>query len=96
MSQVVSMEGRITIDNACALRRALGNALRLRPPSVTVDITAVTFMDTSGLATLMEASRMARQQQSRLILRGVQDQPLHLLKVTNLVHIFELQSDADS
>ena len=84
------MQGRITIDSADQMRRRLANALRTHPDLVAVDLSDVPYMDTSGLATLMEAMRTARQQGTRLVLSGIQQQPGYLLKVTELDHVFEI------
>jgi anti-sigma B factor antagonist len=91
MTEIVSMAGRITIDNSDQLRRRLANALRAHPSLVTVELSDVTYMDTSGLATLMEATRTASQQGTRLVLRGIQQQPRYLLKVTDLDHVFAIE-----
>lgn len=90
MMETVSMQGRITIDSADQMRRRLANALRTHPTLVAVDLSDVPYMDTSGLATLMEAMRTARQQGTRLVLSGIQQQPGYLLKVTDLDHVFEI------
>jgi anti-sigma B factor antagonist len=90
MKETVSMQGRITIDSADQVRRRLTNALRTHPDLVAVDLSDVPYMDTSGLATLMEAMRTARQQGTRLVLSGIQQQPGYLLKVTDLDHVFEI------
>jgi anti-anti-sigma factor len=49
---VVSLQGRITVSNANEMRRTLADALRSQPSELTVDLLSVTYMDTSGLATL--------------------------------------------
>jgi anti-sigma B factor antagonist len=90
MKETVSMQGRITIDSADQVRRRLANALRTHPDLVAVDLSDVPYMDTSGLATLIEAMRRARQQGTRLVLSGIQRQPGYLLKVTDLDHVFEI------
>src|SRR5271156_130764 len=95
MNETVSMLGRITVDNADQMRRKLADALRVHPAQVAVDLSAVTYMDTSGLATLMEAMRTARQQNTRLVLSGIQQQPRYLLEVTDLDHVFEIEEGAN-
>jgi len=90
MGATVSMPGRITVDNADEMRQCLAGALRSRADTVTVDFSDVSYMDTAGLATLMEALRTARQQGTRLVLGGIQEQPRYLLKVTDLEHVFEI------
>jgi anti-sigma B factor antagonist len=95
MTEIVSIVGRITIDNSDQLRRKLANALRAHPGLVSVDLSAVAYMDTSGLATLVEAMRTARQQGTRLVLSGIQQQPNYLLKVTDLNHVFEIEEGSN-
>jgi anti-sigma B factor antagonist len=90
----VSLQGRITINNADEMRRTLSGALRPQLSKLTVDLSGVTYMDTSGLATLMETMRIARQQGTRLVLSGIQNQPRYLLEVTDLDHVFEIEEAA--
>ncbi len=94
MGEVVSISGRITTDTSSQMRSRLGDALGSKPDTVTVDLSHVEYMDTSGLATLIEAMRIARKQHTQLILRGVQEQPRYLLKVTDLDHVFPIEEEA--
>lgn len=88
---IVSLQGRMIVSNVNEMRRTLADALRLQPKELTVDLSDVTYMDTSGLATLMEAMRSARQQGTRLVLGSIQAQPRYLLKVTDLDHVFGVE-----
>ena len=94
MEQVVSISGRITTDTSGAMRSRLAHALRSRPAEVTVDLSQVDYMDTSGIATLIEAMRTARKQHTELVLRGVQEQPAYLLKVTDLDRLIPIEEEA--
>jgi anti-sigma B factor antagonist len=94
--QIVSLQGRITVDNGNEMRRKLADTLLPRLPKLTVDLSGVTYMDTSGLATLMEAMRIARRQGTRLVLSGIQDQPRYLLEITDLDHLFEIEKAAET
>jgi len=86
----VAIHGRITIENSGEMRTALVNALRTKPESLSVDLSDVPYIDTSGLATLVEADRIAHQQGTRLILSGLQDQPRYLFDITHLDRLFEV------
>ena len=85
------MKDRITIDNAGEIRRVLADAISSQQGRVVVDLSSVVYMDTSGLATLVEALRNAGQQGKKLVLRGIQDQPRYLFEVTELDHVFEIE-----
>jgi len=59
---------------------------------MTVDLSSVTYIDSSGLATLLEAARNARRQNTRLMLKGVQGQTCHLLEITRMGQLFEIET----
>jgi anti-sigma B factor antagonist len=86
----VSIEGRVTIDTSSDMRRMIAEALHSIPPAVTVDFSGVTYLDTSGLATLLEASRIARLQGTRLVVAGLHDQPRELIHFTQIDHLLEI------
>ena len=89
MHDDVVMHGRITVDNSGGLRRALTEALRAKPATVSVDLSDVWYIDTSGLATLVEAVRLARKQGTRLFVVGMKDQPRYLFEITHLDRFFD-------
>src|ERR1700683_1451266 len=51
--QIVSFDGRITVDNSNEMRERLGAALKLKPRELMVDLSRVTSIDKSGVATLV-------------------------------------------
>ena len=88
----VDLHGRITVENSNEMRRALGNALRQKVQILRVDLSDVSYIDTSGVATLVEAASTARKQGTRMILDCLHDQPQQLLEITRLDHLFEIAS----
>lgn len=92
----VAIEGRITVNNSDEMRRKIVAALRAKPAQVTVDLSQVTYMDSSGLATLLEAVRIARKQDTRFMLAGVSGQPRCLFQIETLDRLFEFASQETS
>jgi anti-sigma B factor antagonist len=88
--QRVLIEGRVNIDTSGAMRRTIADALRSIPAAVMLDLSGVSYIDTSGLATLLEASRIARQQGTRLVLHGVHGQPRELLHFSQIDHLLDI------
>ncbi len=87
---VISLSGRVTIDSSPGLRKQLHALLgQQSPPTLIVDLSRLSYIDCSGIATLIEALRIARQRHTNLQVRGVRDGPRHLLEVTGLLHLFE-------
>jgi anti-sigma B factor antagonist len=84
-----SLYGRIDIDSSPAVRdRLLALFETHYPKTVSVDLSAVTHMDSAGVATLIEALRTARAHQSELRLQGLHDRLLRLFSVTGLLPLF--------
>ena len=83
------LHGRISIENSGEMRRALLQALREMPVSVTIDFSDVPYIDTSGLATLVEVAGIAHQQGTRLFLSAMQGQPRYLFEITSLGRLFD-------
>jgi anti-sigma B factor antagonist len=93
-SRGVSIEGPVNIDTSGEMRRMIAEALHSIPPAVIVDLSGVTYIDTSGLATLLEASRIAHLQGTRLVVVGLHDQPRELLHFTQIDHLLEIAGPA--
>jgi len=85
----VELSGRITIDSSPDLQSLL--LRRVQSPhcgALTVDLYDVAYIDTSGLAMLMELLRAARLQGKDLRLSGLRERPRYLLEATRLLHLF--------
>jgi anti-anti-sigma factor len=95
-AQQISFEGRISIDNSNAMRNRLETALRLKPKEIDVDLSRVSSIDISGLATLVEATRIARKQGTRLSIGGIQGQVQLLLGITRFDQILDTAAEAQS
>jgi anti-anti-sigma factor len=91
--QQISFEGRISIDNSNAMRNRLGKALKLKPKEIDVDLSRVTSIDISGLATLVEATRIARDQGTRLRIGGIQGQVQLLFAITHLDQMLDTTAE---
>lgn len=87
---VVRLNGRLNIDSSPSLRHHLLALLETEPPeAVVVDLTETPYIDCSGIATLIEALKVARYRQTTLRLRGLHDRLLHLFEVTGVLSLFQ-------
>lgn len=90
---IVRLHGRLGLDSSPTLRDRLLAILRGQPPkAVTVDLTEVSHIDLSGVATLLEALKVARGRQTGLCLKGLKGRILRLFEVTGLKTLFEAKS----
>jgi len=60
MPNEISIEGRITVDNSGDMRKTLSNVLHSKLRTLIVDVSQVSYIDSSGIATLLEALRTGR------------------------------------
>ena len=87
---IVRLRGRLNIDSSPALRDRLLAMLQAQPrQAVVVDFNDVTYVDSSGIATLIEGLKIARLRQTTLCLQGLQGRLLHLFQVTGMSSLFE-------
>jgi anti-sigma B factor antagonist len=85
-----SISGRITIDSSPDLRLLLLQTLQAADcDRLTVDFYDVAYMDTSGLAVLLEVLRAARGLQKTFQLSGLREHPRYLLEGTRLLRLFD-------
>jgi anti-sigma B factor antagonist len=53
---VVAIAGELDLSNVARVRAILGALIDPRPTSVVIDLRALTFMDSSGIATLLQVA----------------------------------------
>lgn len=90
---IVRLKGRIDVDSSPDVRDRLSTILSSDPlpHAVTVDLAAVTSIEASGIATLIEALRAARHHQIRFNVQG-HGSVLQLFESTGLLALFEANS----
>ena len=88
---VVHLSGRIDVNSSPDLRDYLLAILSEEPSprAITVDLAGVPYIETSGIATLVEALRIARHRQSIFCLYGLSGPVLRLFEVTGVLALFE-------
>ena len=90
---VIVIDVRGTLDTATVdvLRETLLRTLRReRPPTLVVDLTYVTFMDSLGIGTLVTGFNAARGIGTRFVLRNPSEFVHRQLRVTGLSDMFGL------
>ena len=90
---VLRLRGRLDIDSSPEFRDRLLATLRAETQKfVVIDFAEVIYMDSSGLATLLEGLKVARACQSKLCVEGLQGRLLHLFEVAGVLSLFEASS----
>lgn len=83
------LSGRVDIDSSPAVRDQLLVIVQAAETKiVSIDLSAVTHFDSSGIATLIDVLRAARSSRTQLTLRGLQGGLLRLFEVTGILSLF--------
>ncbi|WP_162958702.1 STAS domain-containing protein [Nocardia yunnanensis] len=88
---VVTATGEIDLNSAPVLERALREVLAQHPETVVVDLSAVSFLGTTGIAVLLTAAQSCRQPM-RLVPSYPARRPL---EVTGAAQLFILYENLD-
>jgi anti-sigma B factor antagonist len=90
---VIKLAGRLDMNTSPDLRKA---ALRLysrnKCKNLTIDFTDVSYIDTSGLATLIELLVTAKERCAQLTLCGLNEKVRYVLDVNGLTGFFRVAS----
>ena len=89
------VEGQVDMHTSPELRNQLKGALDDRSTPVVVDLTRVSFIDSSGLATLIEALQATKKNGAKLYLCGLTPAVMNLFRLANLTSIFEIRDTVD-
>ena len=95
MNVLLRVSGRINVDSSPDLRDSLRAILSAEPlpRTVIVDLARISYMETSGIATLIEALRIARHHHIGFCLRGLGGSVLRLFEVTGALTLFDSGGD---
>lgn len=85
----LQVDGDIDMATGPVLGRAIAECEAVRP--VVLDLSRVNFIDSSGLRTLLEASRRADERNQVVILRAIGPEIRRLLEITGTTAKFELE-----
>ena len=88
---IFDISGDIDLATSPELRKPLLRELReLRTPRVVLNLRAVRYIDSSGVASLVEGLKASRDVGSRFILFGLNTTVREVLQLSKLVKIFEI------
>jgi anti-sigma B factor antagonist len=86
---IVDVAGAIDFGSSPGLRKTLLNALK-GTKQLAVNLAAVNYIGSSGIASLLEVLKEANETQKRLVLFGVTIQVHEVLELSRLTKVFEI------
>ncbi|RMH24606.1 MAG: anti-sigma factor antagonist [Planctomycetota bacterium] len=93
---VVAPKSDVDLSRSPELRQALREASDRRPDRLIVDLAEVGYMDSSGLATLVEAMRTAKSTGAPLILASMNQKVRAIFEIARLDQFFTIVDSVDA
>jgi anti-sigma B factor antagonist len=88
---IVDVVGDITLYNSPQIRKVLLDLLREeRAPRVVVNLQQVRYIDSAGVASLVEGLKVSRDLKSGFALYGLSRTTREVLELTRLIKVFEV------
>jgi anti-sigma B factor antagonist len=91
---ILDVEGNVDLRNSPAMRKALMDNLK-KSARVVVNLEKVPYIDSSGIATLVEGLKASQELKNRLMLAGLSPMARKVLELTHLTTLFEIYDNAD-
>jgi len=92
---VVALRGEIDLEFSSSMRKVLLDSIA-KGRGVVVDLSAVSMIDSSGVASLLEAFQTARKRGKKLILAATPVSVSRVLKLARLDAVFQMAGDIAS
>jgi anti-sigma B factor antagonist len=91
---IVDVVGHIDLASSPELRKTLMDSLKITD-RLGVNLLEVKYIDSSGIASLLEVLKVARNSQKRFVLFGLSRGVREVLTLTRLTTVFEIRETED-
>jgi len=95
-TSVIAPSGDIDMSGSPTLRESVRRMLGAKPSKLVVDLTQVGYMDSSGLATLVEAMKIAKGSGTVLVLCAMNDRVRAIFEIARLDQYFTIVDSLDN
>ena len=93
---VLPLEGEIDLHVSQGIATSLKAMTDAKPPQLVVDLSRVTYIDSSGLAVLIEAMQNVGAYGGKLALAGLQESVRPIFEIARLDQVFRIFPDVDA
>lgn len=93
---VVVVSGDVDLNSSRSLQTELREVIGAGPRRVVVDLSGVPYMDSSGVATLVEAMQLSRKKGTKLVLCAMSDKVQSIFEIARLDRVFTIVDDREA
>jgi anti-sigma B factor antagonist len=95
-SNVLPLEGEIDLHVSPRVAASLGAMIEQRPERLVVDLSAVSYIDSSGLAVLIEGMQNVEAYGGKFVLAGLQEKVRPIFEMARLDQVFIIFPHVDA
>jgi anti-sigma B factor antagonist len=92
---VLPLEGQIDLNVSAKVTEAINELIKEKPARLVVDLSRVNYIDSSGLAVLINATRDMEDYGGIFMLAGVREEVRPILETARLEHFFLIFPSVD-
>ena len=96
LPNVLQLDGEIDLHISPEVAESLRAMTAKKPKRIVVDLTKVTYLDSSGLAVLIEGMQNVQEYGGNFAVAGVQESVQHILDIARLDQVFQIFPDVDA
>ncbi|HRZ87123.1 MAG TPA: STAS domain-containing protein [bacterium] len=92
---VLAVDGQIDLHTSPDIRKELAGRAKAKKARIAIDLTRVSYIDSSGLATFIEAMQKLKKGGGEIALCGLSESVRHVFEVARLDSIFAIHASSD-
>ena len=92
---ILHLSGEIDLRTSPRLRGMFLDLIDEKPARIILDLSRVSYVDSSGIGTIVELKRRAMRDQSPVVLVGLQNRVRSLFEITRLDKFFDITDTID-
>ena len=95
-SNVVPLKGEIDLHVSQTVTAELSDLIGKKPERLVVDLSEVSYIDSAGLAALIQAMQKVEADGGKFMLAGLQETVRSIFEISRLDQVFQIFPDADA
>jgi anti-sigma B factor antagonist len=94
-SNVLVLKGEIDLHVSPSVTASLNSMIEKKPQRLVVDLSGVTYIDSAGLAALIEAMQKVEGYGGKFLLAGLQETVRSIFEISRLDQVFQIFADVN-
>jgi anti-sigma B factor antagonist len=94
--QILPLEGEIDLHVSPRISASLAALINQKPKNLVVDLSKVSYIDSSGLAVLIEGMQNVKAYGGKFALAGLQENVRPIFEIARLDQVFRIFPDAEA